>query len=90
MQQITVNRESLTEGSVLLAQQEDSWSLSLSKNGSGILLPQLMECGEHLLTFYAEVLEEHGLSMHLLLYVHGEEEPALEIRFGLLPKVFLL
>lgn len=42
---------------------------------------------EHRLTFRAEVLEEHSLAMNLLVYVHGEKEPAFTVRFGLLPKV---
>lgn len=87
MQQIIVNKEALTEGSVLLAEEEGVCSLQLSKRGSGILLPQIVNCPEHLLTFYVEVLEEHSLPMHLLVYAHKEEEPALEVRFGLLPKV---
>ncbi|WP_251205829.1 beta-galactosidase [Acetatifactor aquisgranensis] len=89
MRQITMDRENLMKGSVMLAKEQASASctLQLSKEGSGILLPQLIDCKEHLLTFYVEVLEEHSLPMHLLFYVHGEKEPALEIRFGLLPKV---
>ena len=86
MQKIKINKEALTEGSVLLAQEEGAYSLQLAKSGSGILLPQLMDCPEHLLTFYIEVEEEHSLPMHLLLYVRGEEEPAMEVRFGLLPR----
>lgn len=87
MQKIKINKEALTEGTVLLAQEEGAYSLQLAKSGSGILLPQLMDCPEHLLTFYIEVEEEHSLPMHLLLFARGEEEPAMEVRFGLLPRV---
>lgn len=38
MQQITINEKSLTEGSVLLAQEESVYSLLFSKKGSGEVL----------------------------------------------------
>lgn len=87
MQRVMISRENLTESTILLKQEEGSYRLRLSKHGSGIFFPQLMDCREHLLTFLAKVQEEHSLSMHLLFYVHKEEAPVLEIRFGLLPGV---
>lgn len=87
MQQIKINRECMTDGAVFLEQKEETYTLQFPGQGGGIFLTQIMECKEHLLTFYARVLEEHSLPMHLLFYVHGEEEAALEIRFGLLPRV---
>lgn len=87
VQEIRVSQKCLTEGTTFLEQGEKSCSLQLSKHGAGILLPQLIVCKEHLLTFYVTVQEEHSLPMHLLFYVRGEEEPALEVRFGLLPGV---
>lgn len=87
MKRIVIDRENLTKGTVILEQKERLCRLQLSKEGAGILLPQLKDCKEHLFTFYARVQERHSLPMHLLLYVHGEKEPALEIRFGLLPEV---
>lgn len=87
MRQIMVTKETLTEGAFPLSEENGSCTLHLSKNGAGISLPQLMICKERFLTFCAEVLEEHSQPMHLLLYVQGEQDPAFELRFGLLPKV---
>lgn len=87
MQHIVINAESLTEGAHLLSQEEDFYSLRLSKSGAGIRLPQVIGCRETFLTFSITTLEEHSLPLHLLLYVHGEDAPALEIRFGVLPGV---
>lgn len=87
MQKLIISRDALTDGAKLLSQAGEACELLLSKSGAGISLPRLITCGERLLTFYAQVLEGHSLPMHLLAYVQGEDEPACEIRFGLLPQV---
>lgn len=86
MQGIEIKKEYLTEGTVLQEAEQGVYVLQLAKEGTGFCLPQLMSCEEHLLTFRAEVLEEHSLALNLLVYVHGEEPPAFTVRFGLLPQ----
>lgn len=87
MRKILLNKNTLTEGTNLLYEEDSIYTFLLSKAGAGIFLPQLINCKERFLTFYVEVLEEHSLPMHLLVYAQGENDPALEIRFGLLPGV---
>lgn len=87
MRKIEITRESGTEGTVFQELEGDTCVLRLAREGAGLCLPQLMTCREHLLTFRAEVLEEHSLAMNLLVYVQGEKEAAFTVRFGLLPRV---
>lgn len=87
MRNIKVEPSLLTEGAEILEQSQDVCVLKLAETGAGIVLPEIAGREEHFLTFRAEVLEEHSISMQLLVYVHGEAEPAFTVRFGLLPKV---
>ncbi len=87
MQKIKIDQNFLTEGTILQEKENDRYLFKFSKSGAGFLLPQILNCREHFLTFHIEILEEHSLAMTLLVYVQGEEEPAFTIRFGLLPKV---
>lgn len=87
MQKIEIKKEALSAGTVLLESGQGVSILKFAEEGTGFCLPQLMSCKEHLLTFRAEVLEEHSLALNLLVYVHGEEAPAFTVRFGLLPQV---
>ncbi len=90
MQKITINQDNLAKGTVLEQIDNGRYLFQLSEEGTGFLLPQIMTCKEHLLTFWVKALEEHSLAMNLLVYVHGEEEPAFTVRFGLLPEVWTL
>ncbi len=87
MQTIELCKEELTEGTVLLESSQNEYIFQFSKEGTGFGLPWLINCTEHLLTFNVTVLEEHSLSLNLLVYVHDEKEPAFTVRFGLLPMV---
>ncbi len=87
MQKIEIRQEHLTEGAVLQESGQDVSVFQFAREGAGFCLPQLMSCREHLLTFRAEVLEEHSLALNLSVYVQGEEAPAFTVRFGLLPQV---
>ena len=87
MQRVEVKNEYLTKGTNIEESGQNGYVFRFAKEGSGFRLPQIISCREHLLTFQAEVLEEHSLSMNLLVYVHGEKEPAFTVRFGLLPRV---
>lgn len=87
MRKITVERNLLTEGASILEQKGNICLLRLSEKGAGFALPCTAAWEEHFLTFRVEVLEEHSIPMHLLVYVKGEERPAFTVRFGLLPKV---
>lgn len=87
MRNIKVEPSILTEGAEILEQSGDACVLELAEGGAGIVLPEMADREEHFLTFQAEVMEEHSVSMHLLVYVHGEAEPAFTVRFGLLPRV---
>ena len=87
MQKIVIGGEDLTKGTLLKESAQDMYTFQLSKEGAGFRLPQLITCGERLLTFHVTVFEEHSVSMNLLVYVHGEKAPAFTVRFGLLPMV---
>lgn len=87
MQRIDIARLEVTEGIIRRQKDGAGYILEASKEGAGFFLPQIIDCSEHMLVFRIEVLEEHSLPMHLLVYTVGEEEAALEIRFGLLPGV---
>lgn len=87
MQKLEIKKEHLTEGAVLQESGQGAYVFQFAKEGAGLCLPELMSCREHLLTFRAEVLEEHSLALNLLVYVHGEEAPVFTVRFGLLPQV---
>lgn len=86
MQKLELRKENATEGTVFQELTGDTCILRLAREGAGLCLPRLMTCQEHLLTFRAEVLEEHSLAMNLLVYVQGEKEAAFTVRFGLLPR----
>lgn len=87
MQRVEVKNEYLTKGTSIEESGQNGYVFRFAKEGSGFRIPQIISCREHLLTFRAEVLEEHSLAMNLLVYVHGEKEPAFTVRFGLLPGV---
>lgn len=87
MQTVEIRKEDLTKGAFLQNAEKDAIELSLSKEGAGFCLPQLLDCRERFLCFQEKVLEEHSLAMELRVYVHGEKEPAFTVRFGLLPGV---
>lgn len=87
MQKIDIGQLALTEGITRQPKDSGECIFEASKEGAGFYLPQLADCKERLLVFRTEILEEHSLPMHLLVYTAGEEEAALEIRFGLLPGV---
>lgn len=87
MRNIEVNKEYLTKGTSLLESDKNKYVFQFAKEGTGFRIPQILDCREHLLTFRAEVLEEHSLALNLLVYVHDEKAPAFTVRFGLLPGV---
>lgn len=87
MERIDIGKLTLTEGTLLYAEDEGGGILKIPPKGGGFLLPQIKNCKEQFLAFQAEVQESHSLSMHLLIYAGEENKEALEIRFGLLPGV---
>lgn len=88
MQKIRITGEMFTEGTKLLERQGEDHTLLLSSEGAGILLPQMIDCKERYAIFYLEALEEHSVSLNLLVYRKDEEtEPAFDVRFGILPGV---
>lgn len=87
MRKLEITKERLGRGTRLLAQEEGSARLLLSKEGSGILLPELLTCKERYLTFFLTVEEEHSMAFNLQIYAKGEADPAFINRFGMLGKV---
>lgn len=87
MQKIEIGQDDLTRGIIIEESDQERYTFRFSKEGTGLRLPQVITCQEHLLTFHAEVLEEHSLSLNLQVYVHEEKAPAFTVRFGLLPGV---
>lgn len=87
MQKIEIGRDHLMKGTILQEADQSTYTFQFSREGAGLRLPQLIACQEHLLTFHAEVLEEHSISLNLLVYVRDEKDPAFTVRFGLLPGV---
>ena len=86
MQNIIIDQKYLMDGVVKKEQNSDTSLFHFPKDGSGLWIPQAVGCKEQYLSFQVKVLEEHSVPMHLLIYT-GEEKPALEVRFGLLPQV---
>lgn len=61
--------------------------LELDKEGAGILIPEFLSRKERYFIFKVKVLEEHSVSMNLLIYGEDPAEPVMNIRFGILPKL---
>ncbi len=90
-------REFLTEGTECLAPLEGSEKAEgveclLPMEGGGLDVTPLVKGSQRYLSFYLENLEEHSLSMNLLVYREedsgdGKEDAYFDIRFGVLPRI---
>lgn len=88
MKKLRITEEMFTKGTRLLERQGEDNMLLLSSQGAGILLPQLIDGKERYAIFYLEALEEHSVSLNLLVYRKNmESEPAFDVRFGILPGI---
>ena len=54
--------------------------LELDKEGAGILIPEFLSRKERYFIFKVKVLEEHSVSMNLLIYGEDPAEPVMNIR----------
>ncbi len=87
-------KEIFTEGVECLSVFEDGKGVEcvLPKEGGGLDVTQYIKSKERYLSFYLENLEEHSLSMNLLVYRDkdpgdGKDEAYFDIRFGVLPRI---
>ena len=77
----------LTKGASVLTTEADGAVLKLSRDGAGIILPWDVTAKERYFLFKIETLEEHCDAFNVYVYKKGEEEPAMTIRFGILPQI---
>ena len=71
-----------------MCETNDGFRLAeLDKEGAGILIPEFLSRKERYFIFKVKVLEEHSVSMNLLIYGEDPVEPVMNIRFGILPKL---
>ena len=87
-------KEIFTEGVECLSVFEEGKGVEciLPKAGGGLDVTQYVKSKERYLSFYLENLEEHSLSMNLLVYREqdpgdGKDEAYFDIRFGVLPRI---
>lgn len=85
---IPFDEKILTEGASLLKMEDSKTGalLKLSKEGAGIVLPWDVMKRERYFLFQIETLETHSDAFNVYVYGRGEE-PAMTIRFGILPQI---
>jgi hypothetical protein len=74
MQSIQLPHDLLYKGAKIIGGGSTDAVLLLPASGGGLKLPQLIECKERYLTFYAEVLEDHSLPMKLIVNLKPDGE----------------
>ena len=82
-----IGKDRLTNGAKILETNDRGALLELDKEGAGILIPEFLSRKERYFIFKVKVLEEHSVSMNLLIYGEDPAEPVMNIRFGILPKL---
>lgn len=83
---IEFEEKMLTDGAKLLKAEPGKIVLKLAKEGAGITLPWDVMAKERYFLFQIETLEEHCDAFNV--YVYGKAaEPAMTIRFGILPQI---
>jgi hypothetical protein len=89
MQGIPIVQELLLEETKILSGTQNDAVLLLSKDGSGLSLPQLVRHSERYLTFFIELLEDHSIPMNFFFYSREEPQgkPAFNLRFGIMPRI---
>ena len=80
-----IGKDRLTNGAKILETNDRGALLELDKEGAGILIPEFLSRKERYFIFKVKVLEEHSVSMNLLIYGEDPAEPVMNIRFGILP-----
>lgn len=66
-----IGKDRLTNGAKILETNDRGALLELDKEGAGILIPEFLSRKERYFIFKVKVLEEHSVSMNLLIY--GED-----------------
>ena len=72
-----IGKDRLTNGAKILETNDRGALLELDKEGAGILIPEFLSRKERYFIFKVKVLEEHSVSMNLLIYGEDPAEPVM-------------
>jgi hypothetical protein len=95
MQKIGIEEKLLYNGAKIISGDASDATLLIPAAGGGLILPQMIGFKERYLTFYAETLEDHSLSLEFTAYVDanmikGEDSSPRHqihgVRFGIMPQ----